>query len=141
MTRINIVPVEELFDQHLIAEYREITMVPAALNRTLKSKKGFDEKFINRIYTLNKGHVYFFYNKGKYLNKRYQAIIKEMQLRGFRPNLNRKFPKQVFIENNLYNDWQPTIEDLKIIRKRIKIKLKQKPYWYKKTTYNEVSKA
>ena len=39
MTRINIVPVDELMDQHLIAEYREITMVPAALNRTLKSKK------------------------------------------------------------------------------------------------------
>ena len=72
MTRINIIPVEELFDQHLIAEYREITMVPAALKRTLKSKKGLDVSRINSKYTLNKGHVYFFYNKGKYLNKRYK---------------------------------------------------------------------
>ena len=40
MTRINIIPVQELFDQHLIAEYREITMVPAALNRTINSKAG-----------------------------------------------------------------------------------------------------
>ena len=141
MTRINIVPVEELFDQHLIAEYREITMVPAALNRTLKSKKGFDEKYINTTYTLNKGHVYFFYNKGKYLNKRYKEIIKEMQLRGFQPNLDRKFPKKIFIENNLYNDWQPTIEDFKIIRNRINNKLRQKPGWYKKTTYDKVSKT
>ena len=52
MTRINIIPVSELYDQHLIAEYREITMVPAALDRTLKSK-------IAQQYTLNKGHVYF----------------------------------------------------------------------------------
>ena len=57
MTRINIVPVEELMDQHLIAEYREITMVPAALNRTLKSKKGLDRNKISKTYTLNTGHV------------------------------------------------------------------------------------
>ena len=37
MTTINIIPVSELTDQHLIAEYREITMVPAALTRTLNS--------------------------------------------------------------------------------------------------------
>ena len=112
MTRINIVPVQELFDQHLIAEYREITMVPAALNRTLKSKKGFNEKYINKTYTLNKGHVYFFYNKGKYLYKRYQSIIQEMHRRGFNPNLDRRFPKEIFIKNNLYHDWKPSIEDL-----------------------------
>jgi len=62
MTRINIIPVKELFDQHLIAEYREIIMVPAALSRTLKSKVGFDESKIEDRYTLNKGHVYLFYN-------------------------------------------------------------------------------
>ena len=60
MTRINIIPVSELYDQHLIAEYREITMVPAALNRTLKSKIGLDKNKISQQYTLNKGHVYFF---------------------------------------------------------------------------------
>ena len=64
MTRINIIPVQELFDQHLIAEYREITMVPAALNRTINSKAGLKVSKINKPFTLNKGHVYFFYNKG-----------------------------------------------------------------------------
>ena len=76
MTRINIIPPEDLYDQHLIAEYREITMVPVALSRTLKSKVGFDESKIEDRYTLNKGHVYFFYNKGEYLHKRYKKIIK-----------------------------------------------------------------
>ena len=40
MTRINIIPPRELYDQHLIAEYREMLMVPASLKRTLASKAG-----------------------------------------------------------------------------------------------------
>jgi deoxyribonuclease (pyrimidine dimer) len=134
MTRINIIPVQELYDQHLIAEYREIIMVPAALNRTLNSKKGINHEKISSTYTLNKGHVYFFYNKGKYLYNRYLEIINEMKKRGFSPNPTRKFPKKIFIENNLYNDWIPTIDDYKIIRQRINAKIKEKPNWYRKTS-------
>ena len=134
MTRVNIIPVEELYDQHLIAEYRELTMVPAALNRTLKSKTGLDKTKIPKNYTLNKGHVYFFYNKGKYLDKRYHQIIKEMKHRGFTPDSNQKFPKDIFIENNLYKDWLPNLEDLIINPERIKSKINQKPNWYRKTT-------
>ena len=134
MTRINIIPVEELFDQHLIAEYREITMVPAALKRTLASKTGLNSSKINKTYTLNQGHVYFFYDKGKYLDKRYQQLISEMKKRGFSPDSKRKFPKNIFIDNNLYNDWTPNLEDLKIIRERIDIKIKAKPGWYRKTS-------
>tara|TARA_Y100001970_G_scaffold219373_1_gene269154 strand:+ start:258 stop:671 length:414 start_codon:yes stop_codon:yes gene_type:complete len=133
MTRINIIPVQELFDQHLIAEYREITMVPAALNRTLNSKKGLDISKIPSNYTLNKGHVYFFYDKGQYLDKRYNQIINEMKKRGFNPDTKRKFPKNIFIENNLYNDWLPNLKDYKIIKERIKSKIKEKPNWYRKT--------
>ena len=33
MTRINIIPTEELADQHLVAEYRELFMVGSALQR------------------------------------------------------------------------------------------------------------
>ena len=133
MTRINIISVSELYDQHLIAEYREITMVPAALKRTLSSKKGLDESKIPINYTLNKGHVYFFYNKGEYLFKRYQQIIDEMKKRGFKPDIKRKFPKDIFINNNLYNDWEPSLEDFKIINERIESKIKAKPNWYRKT--------
>ena len=62
MTRINIVNPSELTDQHLIAEYREITMVPGSLKRTLVSKIGYQEKKVPERYTLNSGHVYFLYN-------------------------------------------------------------------------------
>ena len=120
MTRINIVPPNELTDQHLIAEYREITMVPAALKRTLLSKGGLRKNKISTHYTLNTGHVYFFYNKGKYLHNRYDKLVREMRNRGFSPSNDRPFPFQVFNDNGLYNDWKPTMEDYKVIRERMK---------------------
>ena len=77
--------------------------------------------------------MYFFYDKGEYLDKRYNQITQEMKRRGFQPNIKRKFPKDIFIKNNLYNDWTPTIKDLEIIRQRIKSKIEEKPNWYRKT--------
>ena len=133
MTRINIVVPSELTDQHLIAEYREITMVPGSLKRTLLSKIGYQEKKVPKKFTLNSGHVYFFYNKGKYLDDRYQELIQEMKDRGFNPDPNRKFPIDIFKNNDLYNDWIPTLEDEKIIRKRLEERIAQKPNWYRRT--------
>ena len=131
MTRINLINPEELTDQHLIAEYREITMVPAALKRTINSKSGLNPDQIPKKFTLNKGHVKFFYDKGLYLNKRYHQLVEEMKKRGFQPNKKRTFPKEVFAPN-LYNDWKPNLEDEKIIKERIAEKIKMKPQWYKK---------
>ena len=133
MTRINIISPSELTDQHLIAEYREIFMVAGSLKRTLISNSGFVESKVPKNFTLNNGHVYFFYNKGKYLYKRYNLIIKEMKSRGFKPDENRIFPKDIFIMNNLFNDWEPNQSDIKIIRKRINEKIAMKPSWYRKT--------
>ena len=134
MTRINIVPPTELTDQHLIAEYREIFMIAGSLKRTLNSKTGLKKDKIPKKYTLNRGHVYFFYDKGKYLYKRYNCIIIEMKKRGFNPTKSRPFPSRIFKDNNLFNDWSPSIKDYEIIRERIKQKISLKPNWYKKTT-------
>ena len=136
MTRINIIPVSELTDQHLIAEYREITMAPAALTRTLNSKSGFIKKKIPDRFTLNTGHVYFFYDKGLYLYNRYDNIVEEMILRGFNPDLKRIFPKDIF-PFELFNDWIPTIQEQEIVRSRIKEKIAMKPSWYRKTRYDQ----
>ena len=130
MTRINIVEPSELTDQHLIAEYREIFMIAGSLKRTLMSKSGYDKSKVPKKYTLNKGHVYFFYNKGKYLNNRYQKLILELKKRGFNLSKDRFFPKEIFINNNLYNDWKPSLDDYIIIRERIKNKISMKPEWY-----------
>ena len=135
MTRINIIDPSELTDQHLIAEYREITMVPGSLNRTLNSKIGYKESKVPKRYTLNGGHVYFFYNKGKYLHKRYDELINEMKRRGFSPDSKRLFPHNIFRDNGLYNDWMPNVEDYKVIRQRIAEKIAMKPKWYRRTEY------
>ncbi len=133
MTRINIIPPAELYDQHLMAEYREITMVPAALARTLKSRGGLTLDKYPQKYTLGKGHVVFFYNKGKYLEKRYKELVQELIRRGFNLDEKRKFPVKIFQNNGLYKDWAPSKEDKKIIRARLSQKIALKPAWYKKS--------
>lgn len=133
MTRINIIPPDELMDQHLIAEYREFPMVPASLNRTLSSKAGLIKSKIKNRYTLNTGHVYFFYDKGKYLEKRYGELITEMKARGFKPDFRRKFATKIFKENGLYNDWSPSLDEQNIARERIAKRISEKPGWYRKT--------
>ena len=133
MTTINLVDPSELSDQHLVAEYREIFMVGSSLQRSLKSKNW--EKTLANIpkkYTLNKGHVTFFYNKGKYLYKRYKLLIKEMKNRGMNPDSERKFKTEQW-PMELFNDWEPEPDDYKVIRARIKEKIEMKPDWYRFT--------
>ncbi len=131
MTRINLVEPRELSDQHLIAEYREIFMVGSALQRSIKSKNWeCTKKNLPKRFTLNIGHVKFFYNKGKYLHKRYLKIISEMKSRGMNPDPNRVFKKEQW-PNYLYQDWEPKAKDLELIRKRIQSKINQKPSWYR----------
>ena len=55
-------------------------MVAGSLERTLISKAGYKESKVPTRYTLNKGHLFFYY-KGMYLHKRYDAIIVEMKKR------------------------------------------------------------
>lgn len=130
MVRINIIPVEELTDQHLRAEYVEILMLCQGLKRTLNSKNGFVKERVPERYTLNTGHMYFFYNKGKYLRKRFLLVKREMVARGFNPV--KTFPRSVWT-NNLWKDWKPNKGDFEIIKERIKQKIALKPKWYKKT--------
>ena len=131
MTRINLVPPEELSDQHLVAEYREIFMVGSSLQRSLKSPNWAEtRKSIPKQFTLNKGHVKFFYDKGKYLSERYDELINEMKKRNMNPNPSRTF-KEEQCPDELYKNWKPSDIDLKVVRKRIKAKIKLKSDWYK----------
>ena len=131
MTRINLVPPEELSDQHLVAEYREIFMVGSSLQRSLRSPNWEKtKKSIPKQFTLNKGHVKFFYDKGKYLSERYDELIKEMKRRQMSPDPLRIFKKEQW-PDELFNSWKPSDYDLKVIRKRITTKINLKPDWYK----------
>ena len=131
MTRINIINPSELTDQHLVAEYRELFMVGSSLQRSLKSPN-WDVNNIPKKFTLNKGHVMFFYDKGKYLSKRYDDLRSEMTHSGLKPDETRIFKREQW-PDELYNDWTPTVEDQNIIRKRIEERILQKPNWYRVT--------
>ena len=135
MTRINVIPVDQLTDQHLVAEYREMLMVPASLKRSLSSKNGMDKNRIPKQYTLNTGHVYFFYDKGKFLKERYDSLVNEMKRRGMKPDPERIFPTKVFKDNNLYNSWKVTDKAVQINNKRIIERINQKPDWYRRTKH------
>lgn len=54
MTRINLVPPEELCDQHLLAEHRELTRIPNAVAKGKYHLKGQPAE-----YKLGEGHVRF----------------------------------------------------------------------------------
>lgn len=131
MTRINLVEPSELYDQHLVAEYREIFMVGSSLQRSLRSKN-WDVSSIPKKFTLNAGHVKFFYNKGLYLHKRYQSLVQEMKKRSMSPDPARRFKVEQW-PTELYNDWAPSVDDLAIIRERIKQRVNAKPEWYRRT--------
>lgn len=139
MTRINLVPVEELHDQHLFAEFREIKMIPRSLERSLRSKT--EQQVLASIpedFCLGRGHVSFFYDKGRYLRERYEQIKMELEKR--RINFDRY---SVFDPNNTMahstpwygGDWAPYEYELGIIRARIKERIAMKPEWYRKTKY------
>ena len=134
MTRINLLDPELLTDQHLFSEFREIKMVPKALGRSLRAR-GIEgiARIIPPAYTLNKGHVSFFYDKGLYLERRYELLKAELRLRGIHFNELSPFdPDRVYAENpSLYQDYEPTPEALEIITERIMQKLAVRPEWYR----------
>ena len=112
-----------------MAEYREIFMVGSALQRSLQSSN-WDPKNIPKKFKLGTGHVMFFYDKGKYLFKRYIQMRKELIKRGYKLDASREFKVTQF-PTEYYNDWEPTIQDQEIIRKRIEERIQQKPEWYR----------
>lgn len=134
MTRINLVDPAELADQHLFAEFREIKMVPKALSRSLKAR-GLTGvlKAIPPVFTLNTGHVMFFYNKGLYLRRRYNQLQLELYKRDFDFDVHSPLdPDRVWYAQDVLNqDYAPTPEALAIIRKRIAEKIAMKPAWYR----------
>jgi len=132
MTRINTVDVKHLTDQHLMAEYRELPMVNAALNRSLSSKRGVRHSLIPPKYTLNKGHVMFFYDKGEWLYNRYESLISELKLRGYNIDPESRVVKwDHFKYNGLYNSWEPDLAAHVVNVERLLERINAKVDWYR----------
>lgn len=120
MTRINVVPPQELSQMHLVAEYREIMRLPNNLKKAMARKgKPFTLAEIPPEYVLGTGHVKFFFDKMQFLQKRFESLVSEMLSRGYNPNFT---DSSIFVPENkyFYKDYSPTESAISINRKRIK---------------------
>ena len=126
--RVNLIPTYELTDQHLVAEYCEQFMLVGMLQKTLNSKQGFVPSRVPKEFTLNKGHAYFFFNKGRFIYQRFEKLKWEMKARKI--SVNRHFPLWAW-PDKLFNDWTPSERDISISRQRIIERIAKKPEWYR----------
>lgn len=129
MTRINLVPPQELTGGHLVAEYRELPRVFKLAANWYKTRvETFKETSLNlpREYTLGKGHVRFFYNKLGFLAIRQMHLIIEMEVREFRPKFVNPGSLLDLAPYELHGDYIPTPEAIELNRNRIKERLSGK---------------
>lgn len=132
MTRINMVPPEELTDQHLMREYQELPRVLALVKKTQEKGKLPKDLKIAEKYILGTGHILFFYNKLTFLKKRQEKLVKELLKRGYNIKFTEGLDLSSF-ETVWLDDYHPTIEDIELSRSRINEKIAMKPDWYRKT--------
>ena len=132
MTRINSDLDPKLLKRaHLVAELREITMVPAALRRSTRTKTIQDIlQSIPIKFTLNTGHVKFFYNKLGFLQTRFNKLADEMERRGYNPDRSRIEAFDGF-DSVWLGHWTATKDDNDLVMDRINLRISQKPHLYK----------
>ena len=117
MTRINVgIDPSELNMKMLMAEHREIKRIPNCVKKGRFSMVGQPREF-----TLNTGHVKFFYDKLGYLKNRYERLYNECVKRGF----NVQYFGDAFdgIDKKYMNDYTETERDRQLILERIKLRL------------------
>lgn len=134
MTRINLVNPSDLADQHLFAEWREIKMIAPAANRSLKTRPVSEiVKGISKEYTLNAGHVTFFYDKLTFLYHRFTELTHELIQRGYDiEQFNFCTPIYREVESKIpQRSWLPTQKDTQVNIDRIVQRLNERPTWYR----------
>lgn len=106
-------------------------MVPASLRRSLQTRTPADIiKSIPKKFTLNKGHVTFFYDKIAFLHRRFNRLALEMERRGYTPDWSRGEAFKGF-DNTWYGNWNSTPEADATVSERINFRISQKPHLYK----------
>lgn len=131
MTRINLIPVAELSDQHLIREYNE-------LPRCIKQDINTDDA--PRIYKLGGGHMKWGKKHSTFLLNRYMQLCDEMIYRGFKvnyPYLNLYEYYESTVEDKNKNWYDVSSEDIELSRDRIIEKIEKKFDWYRWTNRDE----
>lgn len=141
MTRVNLVHVQDLADQHLFAEWRELKMVPAALRRSLRTKT--EQQVLKSVpsnYTMSTGHVLFFYDKMLFLHNRYLELDAELRNRNY--NTVQHDAAEIFLadipEAFKFKEWTPSAHEIETNANRIVQRLNERPEWYR--YYGDITK-
>lgn len=127
MTRINLVPVSELSDQHLLAEHREIKRIPNKVGKNFYKRDNIHDSF-----KLGTGHEKFFIDKLFWLFTRYRLLRKECIRRGFNiTDYSDCFWNISVSHEDYFQDWEPSQRDIDLSRERIQERLQAKPDYYR----------
>lgn len=127
MTRINVVPVQELSDQWLLAEYHEL---PRVIKQDINTSDAPDN------YILGKGHMKWAKKHSVFTLWRYHSLCKEMLYRGFKINYPLAELVTYYVDNGLIendNDYNVTDENIHINQQRLIEKYNLKPNYYRWT--------
>ena len=123
MTRINVVPVETLSNEHLLAEYKEITR---PFNKVIKRIEAgtYKNVVIPAKYCLGKGHETFFFDKLRWLWFRYVNLYGELVNRGFNIDHDKfdRIKEDMFINTMhtiAWGDYTPTPDDMYLNMSRL----------------------
>ena len=128
--RCNIICPTRLTDQHLIAERRELRMIPPLL--ALRHERRIPiRRDQPREFKLGTGHMLFWIDKFQYLDLRHQALTEEMVQRGFNPDHSLGIDCELAKSLELYNNWAPTFNACAIIEQRIRSRIEAKFDWYR----------
>jgi len=128
MTRINVVPVEELTDNFILAEYYELPRLFVNINAAIDRHEDPNDPRNPTEYKLGKGHMRFFYNKVTYLKNRHRQLHQEGTKRGLNlktdPDTHSKTWVRAESNSAWFNDYEPTPEAIQLNRDRLQYRRK-----------------
>ena len=117
MTRINVVPVEELTREHLVAEYKELPRVFGLVRSAIERGEMPNDKRNPDTYRLGSGHVRFFYPRLGFIVERHKKLVDEMLKRGY--VVNYPEPPNHDIGQEWFGNYSATQDALEENRNRI----------------------
>lgn len=126
MTRINLIPEDELTQKHLGGEYHEISRVFGLVRKSLDRP---NPVVIPEYFTLGRGHVNFFYDKLGFIAERYIRLGLEIRYRAYiqgrtsscdiRDALKIVLDARETIPEEWWGEYSPTPEAIQLSQERI----------------------
>lgn len=129
--RINVgIAPSALTDEHLLAEERELAMIPGTFKRI-----GCNN--IPETMNLGNGYIKFFMDKSEYTLDRYLDVHNECLRRGFIPKDKSELWFQTNMKSNVFS-WGP--REKTIIKNRIVERINNSPKLYFHDNHKRISK-